>query len=142
MGSRSSALAALFVVVSASSCRPLLDGGWEGTATCNGDVIPITGVFNENADGELDGVVFIEGLFFGFAGITKGVIEDGERDPDDGTYRFKLETDGDDPAEFDIDMEYEDETFEELEGTVDILDDDGAPVDTCTMKLDLVSVED
>ena len=59
-------LVTLLALAGASSCRPLLDGGWQGTATCNGDAVPLTGVFNEDSEGELDGVVYIEGLLFGF----------------------------------------------------------------------------
>ena len=131
---------ALFALAGASACRPLLDGGWEGTATCNGDAFPLTGVFNEDSEGELDGVVYIEGLLFGF--ITKGIIEDGARDPEDGTYSFELETDDDEPADFRVDMEYSDDTFEELDGDVDILDGNGEVADTCSMSLDKVSVSD
>ena len=66
------------VVVGLSACHPLLDGGWDGTATCNaGGTFPLSAIFNENGDGELEGSVYIEGIFGGF--IAKGIIENGER---------------------------------------------------------------
>lgn len=142
MGSRLSPLALAFTALLAggTSCRPLLDGGWEGIARCNGDAFPLTGVFNENADGELDGLVYIEGFVFGF--IAKGVIEDGARDARDGSYSFDLETDDDEPPDFTVDMEYTDDTFEELDGTVDVLDGNGEVTDSCAMSMDKVSVAD
>ena len=39
-------------------------------------------------------------------------------------------------------MEYSDDTFEELDGDVDILDGNGEVADTCSMSLDKVSVSD
>lgn len=134
-------LTVLAVVAAASGCRPLLDGGWDGTATCDGDVFPLTAVFNEDGEGEVNGTIYIEGfLLAGF--IAKGIIENGERDPDDGTYELQLETDDDDTAEFAVELEYSDDTFEELEGTADILNDEGETVDTCQVELDRVSVND
>lgn len=134
-------LALALASVVASGCRPLLDGGWDGTATCNGDVFPLTAVFNEDGEGEVNGTIYIEGFIFG-GFIAKGVIENGERDPDDGSYDFQLETDDDETAEFDVELEYTDDTFEELEGTADILDEDGETADTCQVDLERVSVND
>ena len=122
------------------SCHPLLDGGWEGTSTCGGNAFPLSAIFNETGEGDVEGTVYIEGIFGGF--IAKGVIENGERDPDDGSYDFNLESDGDDAPDFDIEMEYGDDEAEELEGTVDILDNDGQSTDTCDLDLDRVSVND
>lgn len=133
-------LALPLVAALGSSCRPLLDGGWEGTSRCNGDAFPLSAIFNESGDGEIDGTVYIEGIFGGF--IAKGVIQNGERDPDDGSYSFNLESDNDETPDFDIEMEYNDDSGEELEGTVDILDNDGVAQDTCQLDLDRVSVND
>lgn len=130
----------LFCAVSTSGCRPLLDGGWEGTSTCNGDAFPLAAIFNETGEGDVEGTVYIEGIFGGF--IAKGVIENGERDPESGSYEFDLESDGDDTADFSIEMEFADDEAEELEGTVDILNNDGEVADTCQLDLDRVSVND
>lgn len=133
----------LCVVTFSSACgHPLLDGGWEGTATCNGDdVFPLSAIFNESGENELDGVIYIEGFIFG-GFIAKGVIENGERDPQDGAYSFNLELDDDEAPDFDVDLEYSDDTAEELDGDADILDEDGAPVDNCPIELERVSVND
>lgn len=142
---RNVAVLLMFSVVTsfAGACgHPLLDGGWEGTATCNGDdVFPLSAIFNESGDNELDGVIYIEGFIFG-GFIAKGVIEGGARDPDDGTYSFKLESDGDEAPDFDVELEYSDDEAEELDGDTDILDEDGAPVDNCPIELERVSVND
>jgi hypothetical protein len=124
----------------AAGCHPLLDGGWDGTATCNGNAFPLSAIFNETGEGDVEGTVYIEGIFGGF--IAKGVIENGARDPDDGSYDFNLESDGDEAPDFDIEMEYADDEAEELEGTVDILDGNGETESTCELDLDRVSVND
>ena len=56
------ALAALALVLAATGCRPLLDGGWQGTAACPNEAYPISAIFNETKDGEVEGVVYIEGI--------------------------------------------------------------------------------
>ena len=56
----------ILAALAGSSCRPFLDGGWEGTARCSNDTFPLTAVMNENADGEVDGLVYIEGFLLGF----------------------------------------------------------------------------
>lgn len=125
-----------------SGCHPLLDGGWEGTLTCNGNAFPLSAIFNETGEGDVEGTVYIEGIFGGFGGIAKGVIENGQRDPDDGSYDFNLESDGDDAPDFDIEMQYDGDKAEDLEGTVDILDDNGESTSTCDLDLDRVSIND
>jgi hypothetical protein len=130
-------LSAAFAIL-ATGCRPLLDGAWEGAATCNGDAFPLSALFNETGEGDVEGTVYIEGIFGGF--IAKGVVEGGERDPDDGSYEFNLESDGDDTPDFAVEMEYANDDADELEGTVDILNDNAESIDTCELDLDLVSV--
>lgn len=125
-----------------SGCRPLLDGGWEGTATCDGTAFPISAIFNETGEGDIEGTVYIEGIFGAFGGIAKGVIENGERDPESGEYDFDLESDGDDAPDLSVEMEYADDEAEELEGTVDRLNENGEVGDTCQLELDRVSVND
>ena len=128
--------------LAASGCRPLIDGGWDGTARCGNDALPLSAVFNESSDGEVNGFVHIEGFSIFGEIIVKGVIEDGERNPDDGSYEFQLQTDDDQPAEFDVELEYADDDFEELEGRADALNDDGEVTDSCTVDLERVSVND
>ena len=125
-----------------SACHPLLDGGWDGAATCNNIAFPLSAIFNETGEGDVEGTVYIEGIFGGFGGIAKGVIQGGARDPDDGSYDFNLESDGDDTPDFDVEMAYSDDEAEELEGTVDRLDGNGETAETCDLDLDRVSVND
>lgn len=140
MGSHVSCLLAALAVIATGACRPLLDGGWDGVARCESNAFPLTAVFNENGEGEIDGIVYIDAFLFGF--IAKGVIEDGERNPDDGSYSFDLEIDDDEAPDFAVEMEYSDDQFEELDGTVDILDGNGEATDSCAMDLERVSVSD
>jgi hypothetical protein len=129
----------LIVVVSTVGCRPLLDGGWEGSANCGNDAFPVSAIFNENGEGEVDGVVYIEGIFNAF--VIRGDVDDGAFDPQDNEYNMDLQTDSDETADFQIDMAYGNDP-DELEGDVDVIDDEGQVVDTCQLDLNRVDVND
>lgn len=120
-------------------CRPLLDGGWEGSARCNGDDLPVSAIFNETDGDELEGTVYIEQIF---GLIAKGTIDGGGFDPESNSYDFQLQTDNDAPPEFDIELEYAKDDIDELEGTAQILNDGGDVQDTCDINLDRVTLSD
>lgn len=134
-------LAALVLVLGvAAGCRPLIDGGWQGTATCPGDAYPISAIFNETKDGDLEGVVYIEGVNILISDvIARGEIDDGAVDPEDGSFSFDLQTDDEPLADFKVDMEYSNDEFTELEGDIDQLDEAGAVAQTCDLDLDRTS---
>lgn len=134
------ALAALALVLAATGCRPLLDGGWQGTAACPNEAYPISAIFNETKDGEVEGVVYIEGINIIIGDvIVRGEIDDGEIDPDDGSIRFDLQTDSEPLADFTADLEYSDDELTELDGDIDQFDDDAQLVQSCNVDLDRIS---
>ena len=125
------------VLAAAAGCRPLLDGGWQGTASCPGEAYPLSAIFNENQDGEIEGVVYIEGINILIGDvIARGDIVDGEVDPDDGSFRFELQTDNEPLSEFTVSMEYSNDELTELEGDIDQLDDNAELVQSCNLDLD------
>jgi len=131
----------LLLIVAVSGCRPLLDGGWEGSANCGTDAFPISAVINETGEGNLSGVVYIEGLVFGL--IARGDIDDGSFDPQENSYSFDLQTDEDELAEFVVsDLVFSDDQQTELEGDVDVLDENGQTTNTCDLGLERVDVND
>ncbi|MCC7111362.1 MAG: hypothetical protein IT382_18860 [Deltaproteobacteria bacterium] len=135
-----SALIALLAALAAGGCRPLLDGGWQGTAACPGEAFPLSAIFNETQDGEVEGVVYIEGINIIIGDvIARGDIDNGEVDPDDGSFSFDLQTDNEPLADFKVDMEYGNEELSELEGDIDQHDDNGELVQTCDLDLDRTS---
>ncbi len=134
------ALAVISVLVAATGCRPLLDGGWQGTATCPGEAYPISAIFNQTKEGEVEGVVYIEGINIIIGDvIARGEIDDGEIDPDDGSISFDLQTDNEPLADFTVDLDYGNDDFTELEGDIDQIDDAGAVVQTCDVDLERTS---
>lgn len=129
--------ATLCLVLVAVGCRPLLDGGWQGTAACPSEAYPISAILNETNDGDIEGVVYIEGINILIGDvIARGTIDDGEVDPEDGSFRFELQTDSEPLADFTVDLEYGNDELTELEGDIDQLDDAGAVVQTCSVDLD------
>jgi hypothetical protein len=122
------------------ACRPNIDGGWEGRARCSGNTLPLSVIVNEDKDGDLEGVIFIEGIFGGL--IVKGTIDGGGYNPRTNTYDFRVQTDNDPPPELDIELELADDNVDELEGTADLLNDDGDVRDTCRVDLDRVTIDD
>lgn len=139
---RPSRLAPFVVIATAAvGCvRTPLDGGWQGTAVCGSDAFPISAIFNETVDGEVEGVVYIEGIniLFGEV-IAHGDVVGGDRDPDDGSYSFDLQTDTEPLPEFKVDMSFKDDELNELEGDIEQIDDNGATVQTCDLDLERTS---
>ena len=136
---RSLALLVL-VLASTAGCRPLIDGGWEGTASCPGQAYPLSAIFNETKDGELEGVVYIEGINIIIGDvIVRGDIDDGAVDPEDGTFSFDLQTDTEPLADFKVDMEYGDEELSSLDGDIYQYDDNGELTQSCNLDLDRTS---
>lgn len=128
------------VLAAASGCRPLLDGGWQGTASCPNEAYPISAILNETQDGEIEGVVYIEGINILIGDvIARGDIDNGEVDAEDGSFRFDLQTDTEPLADFKVDMEYSNDELTELEGDIDQLDDNGELVQSCNLDLDRTS---
>ena len=133
-------LVVLSLVLAATGCRPLLDGGWQGTASCPNEAYPISAILNETKDGEIEGVVYIEGINIIIGDvIARGDIDNGEVNPDDGSFSFDLQTDNEPLADFKVDMEYGNEELSELEGDIDQHDDNGELVQTCDLDLDRTS---
>lgn len=130
----------LLVLPALVGCRPLLDGGWEGEAVCDGDTFPLSAIFNETGDDELEGTVYIEQIFGGF--IAKGTIDNGGFDPDNNSYDFQLQTDDDSTPELDLELELDQDDIDRLEGTAQILNDAGEVQDTCQVDLERVTVSD
>ncbi|MCC7073353.1 MAG: hypothetical protein IT383_18725 [Deltaproteobacteria bacterium] len=131
------ALVVLSLVLAATGCRPLLDGGWQGTASCPNEAYPISAILNETKDGEVEGVVYIEGINIIIGDvIARGTIDDGEVDPEDGSFRFELQTDNEPLADFTVDLEYGNDELTELEGHIDQLDDNATVVQTCDVDLE------
>ncbi|MBI1945131.1 MAG: hypothetical protein HYS27_05515 [Deltaproteobacteria bacterium] len=134
------ALAALTLVLAALGCRPLLDGGWQGTATCPNEAYPISAIFNQTNDGEVEGVVYIEGINIIIGDvIARGDIDNGEIDPDDGSISFDLQTDSEPLADFKVDLEYSNDELTELDGDIDQFDDNGELYQSCNLDLDRTS---
>ena len=133
-------LALLCLLAAAGGCRPLLDGGWEGTAACPGEAYPISAIFDETKDGEIEGVVYIEGINIIIGDvIVRGDIDNGEVDPDNGSFSFDLQTDTEPLADFTVDMEYNNDELSELTGDIDQIDDNGELVQSCNLDLDRTS---
>lgn len=133
-------LALLTVLAASVACRPWLDGGWQGTAACPNEAYPISAIFDETKDGEIEGVVYIEGIYVIIADvIVRGDIVDGEVDPDDGSFRFDLQTDSEPLADYTVDMKYSNDELSELDGDIDQLDDNGAVTQSCNLDLDRTS---
>jgi hypothetical protein len=128
-------------LLATSSCRPSIDGAWEGSAKCDANTLPLSALFNEDADANLDGTVYIEGVLFG-GFIAKGTIDNGDYDPDDNEYNFDLQTDEDETPELDVTLAFNEKDVDELEGDARILDDNGEETDQCDVELDRVSVND
>lgn len=123
-----------------TGCRPLLDGGWQGTASCPNETYPVSAIFNQTNDGEVEGVVYIEGIYVLITNlIVRGEIDNGEIDPEDGNIRFDLQTDGEPLADFKCDLEYSNDELTELDGDIDQIDDNGELVQSCTLDLDRTS---
>ena len=79
------------IVLAAIGCRPLLDGGWQGTAACPNEAYPISAILNETNEGEIEGVVYIEGINIIIGDvIARGTIDDGEVDPEAATVAVAL----------------------------------------------------
>ena len=136
---RSLTLLALALAATAG-CRPLIDGGWEGTASCPGQAYPLSAIFNETKDGDLEGVVYIEGINILIGDvIVRGDIDNGAVDPQDGTFSFDLQTDTEPLADFKVDMEYQNDELSSLEGDIDQLDDNGELAQSCNLDLDRTS---
>lgn len=128
------------VLATGAGCRPLLDGGWQGTASCPNEAYPLSAIFNETQDGDIEGVVYIEGISIIIGDvIARGEIDNGAVDPDDGTFSFDLQTDDEPLADFKVDMEYSNDEMSELEGDIEQYDDNAELVQTCDLDLDRVS---
>ncbi|MDP2340564.1 MAG: hypothetical protein Q8O67_06385 [Deltaproteobacteria bacterium] len=138
------ALLLLSVLLGGVGCRPLLDGAWEGEADCTDTgAHRLSGLFNEDADGELEGSIFIEDIdFFGGELTLRTDLDDGEFDADDNDYSFDLQADADAAPEFSGKLELDAEDPDELDGDLDQFDDDGAVTQTCSFALDRVDVAD
>ena len=121
------------------ACRPLLDGGWSGTANCTNDAFPVDALFDETGPGDVTGTMFISGIFGGLT--SKGTIENGKR-KDDGSYAGDLQTDTDPTPEFDFAVAYKGSSVDDLKGPSHVLDNNGAVSDTCDLTLARVGIAD
>ncbi len=130
---RVAAVAAVFAVAAFSACRPSVSGAWEGEAVCNQTVLPLSALFAEQSDLEVEGIIYIEN-FFGF--IVRGDINDGEYDPDDNAVKGDLDTNGDDRPNVEFDFDIDDDDPDSMEGDADILDDNGEVNVRCDAELD------
>ncbi len=133
-------LTLLTLLAASGACHPLLDGGWQGTASCPNVAYPISAIFDETKDAEIEGVVYIEGINIIIGDvIVRGDIDNGEVDPNDGSFSFDLQTDQEPLADFKVDMEYKNDELSELKGDIDQLDDNGAVTQSCDLSLDRTS---
>lgn len=136
-------------------CRPpFVDGGWRGDATCGAEVHDVVAVFDETAEGDLDGVWFVDYVaVFGdppftieVPGTFEASVVDGDADVEDGRFRGGLDVPDEDNQnevpDFRFDLEWADtKQFDSLRGDLDVLDDQGAVTQTCDVDLDRVHDE-
>lgn len=126
------------------ACRPTIDGAWDGDATCDASGRHVvSALFNEQADGDLKGQIYIENIpFFGAELTLRADIDKGEYDADDDEYDFDLEADDEPQRDFQVSMELSGDSADDLRGDIDQFDDDGEVTDTCSLDLSRLSVTD
>lgn len=135
---------ALTLVAVAGGCRPTLDGAWDGTVTCPDNTLPVSLLLDEEQDGDLDGVVYIEQVpgILGAEFIVRGDVDDGQYDPDDNEYTFDLQGDDDAPPEFSVELKLNPDDPDDASGDVRQLNDDGSVVQECEIDIKRLSVTD
>jgi hypothetical protein len=141
------AIACLALLVFTLGCQPTVDGGWEGRAVCDDDtVVNVEAIFDQQTeDNELKGTFFLDlvinlGLLGTWETVQRGVIEDGEVDPQDGVFSGKLianpEASGGNTVDYTFDLEWNDDEYTELTGDLDRVNADGEVVIRCDLDLD------
>ncbi len=148
---RASSIAWLLPILAAfpigGCARPtLLDGAFDGTLDCtDSGTHTVSALFDEQADGDVDGQMYIEDIaFFGGELTVRADLDGGEYDPDDDEYSFDLQTDDDDAAEFAGTLQIDNDDPDDVTGDVEQFDADQPDevVQTCDLRLSRVSRTD
>lgn len=108
------------------------------------NTLPVSLLLDEEQDGDLDGVVYIEQVpgILGAEFIVRGDVDDGQYDPDDNEYTFDLQGDDDAPPEFSVELERNPDDPDDASGDVRQLNDDGSVVQECEIDIKRLSVTD
>jgi hypothetical protein len=124
-----------------TSCRATLDGGFEGSSNCGGGTQTMTAVLDEQDDGQVEGLLYIElDTVFGKV-IGRYVVENGWYDNSDPPFPYALvlrKADG--RPDFDLRLRINSNNPDVVEGIVDEIADNGAKTGECDLTLNRVSV--
>jgi hypothetical protein len=136
----------VLVVLALAACgdppviRPKIDGGWKGTYECGADSKKVSAIWDEDDEGNLDGEMFIDFQiqFFGNPILLTARADVKSGDVDEGNYSGIADvldnaTAGVPDFSFDLDMN---DDADELDGTMDKLNGEGASTETCDAHLE------